>query len=331
MPAVAEVFLVDANGDEIGWAGDPAPPPPPPPPPPSSQRFPGDPNPMVTGRTYFGEAHGTNGSVATHETASGTKLSIHRRFYNTSAQIVPPGGAFFAAVREDHANDRLPCVSFKVNWAQGRSGALDSTFDALIAELQSYSKPTWVIINHEPENDGGVAADFRGMQLRFRQRIQAWETAHPTAPRRVAFGGCMMYYTWNPTSGRNPDDWWPGSTGGRLVWDFLGNDHYTEPNQEVNRTNSWVYFANYCNGKGIPYNLPEWGLRSPTEDPSGPTKMKNFWNLMLDGAHDCVGLMYFDSDANSTASGWSMEGTLLAQFNTIMKDPRVLHLSDLGY
>lgn len=317
---------------------------PPPPPPPAVERFPGDPNPKVTGKTWWGEAHGTNGSVSSHETATGHVVPIRRRYWSSMADIVRPNGSLFQAVREDHAAGRLPWVSFKTAWKQAADGGLDAEFDAVIAELESYAKPTWVIINHEPENDyeavyGSTATSaekaawtaenaphWRGQQARFRQRMNAYGALNGGI-RRIAFGGSLMYYTFNPTSGRDPLDWYPGAG----VWDYHGNDHYTEVKQEIHRTNPWEYFVTFCEDRNLPFTLPEWGLRG--EDPNGPTKMQNFYNRMLDGTHDCVAFGYFDSSANSTGTGWTLtnENGLLNKYHSIMQDPRSITLAEMGY
>lgn len=308
-----------------------APPAPPPPPPPTAipERFPGDPNPLKRGRLYWGMSKDTNGDVSGHEQAAGAKLGVHRKFFSTTAQVAPPNGGLFVAVRDDHANDRYPMVSFKVaDWAAAAAGASDAAFDWIIGELESYAKPTMLILNHEPENDGLSAADWRGMQTRFRQRMNVYGAAHGGI-KRIAFASCLMTYTWNPTSGRDPEDWWCG-TG---VHDVVTGDHYTETNQSIERQPLNSFIA-WCKTKGVPFGIAEWGLRAA--DTSGATKMQTFFDHMSDGTKDCVALAYFNSTANSTGAGWvlantSTNGGMLTKFHALMKDPRAMHMSDLGY
>lgn len=298
-----------------------------PPPTTSSPRFPGDPNPRQTSRTWWGAAVSGNGSPAAHESAAGVPLAIRRRYYTTVQWAPSPDSALLQAVREDHAANRLPWVSFKVsNWASAASGANDSQFDAIIAALESYAKPTWLIIAHEPENDGLLSADWRGMQARFRARMNAYAAANGPL-KRLSFGSCLMSYTWNPASGRSPDDWWAGPG----VHDWVGIDHYTEASHQIRRTPPWAALTSWLTAKSTPWALPEWGLRK--EDPEAVSKMQDFYDAMLDGTNDCVALTYFDSGLNSTGSGWTLTNDygLLDRFRALMRDPRSLHMSDLGY
>lgn len=261
-------------------------------------RFPGDPGP---GRMWWGAAVGGNASPAAHEKATGRPLPIRRRYY-TSAQWGPTG-ALVKAAAEDHKAGRLPWLSFKVNWADAAAGKLDAQFDALIAALENLDQPTWLILNHEPENDGGVPADWRATQQRFRYRLDAH------GPRkRISFGGCLMWWTWDARSGRKPDDWWPGDN----VWDWLGNDYYIETNEAVDH--AWPKFAAYATAKGVPIAVPEWGVRRT--DPNAAAKVRAFYELLI--AAGCVGAAYFDSNLNSTLGGWALAGPALAEFDRLI-------------
>jgi hypothetical protein len=304
-----------------GTPSDPQPPPPDNP----TERFPGDPNPLVSGKTFWGSAYLANGNVVPrYETPTGTKLAIHRRYWSSLSDF-QSGSGMRTAVTDDHSNNRLPCVSGKFpDWANAAAGGYDTTYlDPFIAFLETQSKPTWLIINHEPENDGASAANFRAMQSHVRSRITAYRNAHPGQPHRIAFGGNLMAFTWNTTSGRNPEDWYPGAG----VWDFVGADHYTEATQTITRTNPLGNFLSWAEAKNLPMTFPEWGLRDT--DASRATKMQTFYDLIND--HDVVGYMYFDSDSNSTAQGWLMDTTLLNKFEALMEVPSSIHLSDLGY
>lgn len=326
--------------------------PPPPPPPATLVRFPGDPNPKRTGRTYWGEGHGANGPVTSHETATGVKVGIHRSFFNDMADIAPPNGALLAQVRNDHANNRLPLVSLKApSWQTAMNGGYDAAWDALIAALESYPKPSWLILDHEPEDNykaiygdkatqaqidswtATYASRYRAMQVRFRQRLDAYAAAHGGSLKRISFGGCLMTWTFNPLSRRNPEDWWPGAG----VWDWVGNDHYTESKEAIERRVPWGNFMDFLTAHGnIPFCLPEWALRR--SDTNGPAKMQTFFDRMTSGAFDCVGLCFFDSNANSRPDpaepgsiGWAMVSPLLDKYHAIMRDRRAVHMSDLGY
>lgn len=269
-------------------------------------RFPGDPG---TGRMWWGAAVGGNAAPTAHETAAGQPLPIRRRYYTASQW--GPAGALVKAATEDHAANRLPWMSFKVNWADAAAGKLDAQFDALIVALENLDKPTWLIINHEPENDGGNAADWRALQRRFRARLDAHGPI-----KRISFGGCLMWWTFDPTSKRKPDDWWPGDH----VWDWLGNDYYIEPSWAIDH--KWPQFMAYAKAKGIPVAVPEWGIRRT--DPNGAARMRAFYDLLV--ASGCVAAAYFDSNLNSTLGGWALAGPGLVEFDRLVGDGRTARL-----
>lgn len=309
----------------FGRDGVVTPPPPPPPPAGIVERFPGDPNATERGRIYFGSSREGNGDVTFHEQAAGAKLGAHRTFFNTTGQVNPPGGGLFQAVRDDHANNRWPWVSFKISdWPAAGTGASDFIFDGIIRELESYDKPTVVILNHEPENDNKPPADWRAMQARFRQRMNAY--AFSNGPiQRIAFASCLMAYTWNRTSGRTPDDWWAGAG----VHDFVTADHYTRPPESIVRQ-QLTLFMDWTEAKGVPFGVAEWGLKQ--YDTNGAAKMQAFFDAMTDGSRDCVGLTYWDSNSNQAAGeGFLLTGAMLTKYRQLLASPKAMHLSDLGY
>ncbi len=297
------------------------------------ERFPGDPNPKVTGKTFWGAAINTNGSASVHE-GSGEILALRRRYWSNLTDW-NTGGPMADACREDHAAGRLPWVSCKIpqsGWASAGTGGYDSYFDAFITEVTGMSKPVWLSINHEPENDGGdsgsgwevtAGAGYRAMQRRFRLRMNALSS------KNLAFGSSLMYYTFNPVSGRDADAWYPDDVNGVPAWDFMGNDHYTEVDQEPDRANAWQTFVDYSKAKGLPVTMPEWGIRG--EDPQGVRKMLKMYDRRV--ADDNVGFAYFDSSANSTGTGWGLdnENGLLNEFHRIQALNTSTTLAEIGH
>ncbi len=298
------------------------------------RRFPGDPNPKVTGKTLWGAAVGTNGSASIHE-GSGEIMALRRRYWSSLSDW-NTGGPMAAACREDHTAGRLPWVSCKIpleSWTSAGNGNFDSYFDQFINEVKAMApKPVWFSLNHEPENDGGdsgsgweatAGAGYRAMQRRFRLRMNALGVTN------LAFGSSLMYYTFNPVSGRDADAWYPADVNGVPSWDFMGNDHYTEVDQEPDRTNAWTTFVDYSKAKGLPVTMPEWGLRG--EDPQGVRKMLKMYDRRV--TDDIVGFAYFDSGANSTGSGWVLdnENGLLNEFHRIQALNTSVTFAEMGY
>ena len=298
----------------------------------SAARFPGDTNPKVTGKFWWGACI-TGSTPARHETPTGHVLPLNRLYWNDLSDLAP-NGPLVNKVKAEHTAGRMPWASFKLpNWQTAADGGYDYLLDPLIDALEGLSYPLLLTLNHEPENDhGGPSSDdaqfeqthgaaYRGMQRRFRARMNARGSI-----RRIGFVGSLMYYTWNPISGRNPDAWWPGQINGKNVWDAHGADHYTEPNQEITR-DVFQWFVAYCEAKNIPITLPEWGLRS--EDGQAVRKMGEFYEYLL--TKDCIAAAYFDTDVNSTGSGWELTSTLLTEFRRLMQDPRSVTLNEMGY
>jgi hypothetical protein len=295
----------------------------PPPPEEPTERFPGDPNPLESGRIYYGQSRQNNGSVADHESATGFVMPIRRRFFSSLAEIAVPNGGFFQAVREDHTAGRLPFVSFKLpDWQTAINGGYNSQIDAMIDELESYAKPTWVICNHEPENDGGAntAARWRGMQAHIRSRM----TLHGTI-NRMSFGSCLMAYTWQQGSGRNPEDWWAGAG----VHDWVAADHYTRPTGHPVRP-QWTNFEDWCVGKGVPYAVGEWALHQD-DDPNIATKMQEFYNHLTSGTRDAVAMSYFESNVGGEDFNLTNTYGALTKHRQLLVHERTIRLSDLGY
>lgn len=242
-------------------------------------------------RMLSGAAIGGNDNPAVFESQIGRKLPIRRTFFNKVTDLAPTG-PLAATVKADHAAGRLPWVSIKLPWRAAADGWHDAGIMGLLTALDALGKPVWLILNHEPENDGGSATDFRNMQKRFRDLMDEVGT------KNISFGGCLMSWTFDPRSGRRVADWWPGDG----VWDWLGADHYTEVGDDVLAPASWGNFLAFARSKKIPPAVPEWGVRR--DDPNMAVKMRTLHHAMLEAG--VVGAAYFHSNLNSTLGGWAL-------------------------
>lgn len=286
-------------------------------------RFAGDPMPLVTGKSFWGAAINGNGDpVPRHETPSGASLSIRRTFYQWHHHESVPNGWLYSTVRDDHANNRLPFVSTKTPpWGEFASGIHDARIDQLLIELESYNKPTWLCFHHEPENDigeAGTIAEWRSMQSRVRTRIDALSI------QNVAFMPILMYWTWVPASGRNPEDWWVAD-----CFDGFFVDIYRDTEDgDMFSGDRWVDFVQWCENKGLPFGTGEWGNRGT--DAQAAQEMQDFWDWGFINNKDMIGHCYFDSDLNSDTGGWTLSGEPLNKFHDILSnDTRVMRINDL--
>jgi len=280
----------------------------PPPPPPWQARFPGDTRP---GTLRWGASITGNGDpVARHETAAGHPLGIRRTFWQ-AGQV----DKMAATARADLAAKRLPWVSVKppASWAAVAGGQHDAWIAGVWAELAGVGGPVWFTLNHEPENDGPPAADWRAMQSRFAAR-------RPQNAQQVAFASILMAWTFDPKSGRKPADWWVDG-----VWDLAGIDYYaTSESQPIEAGGQWVAARRFYGDRGIDLAVGEWANRG--SDAAAAARMRAWFDHLVASASDgggarVVGASNFDSTANG---GWELSGAPLEEFRRLMRDARAV-------
>lgn len=290
-----------------------------------TRRFPGDPNPQVSNKAYWGASIDSNGNPSRHEGPTGVSLSIRRTFWPWS-DAINLSSNLFTTVQSDVSSNRLPMISIKdPGWAALANGTYDAAFDAFLRKLDGYGKPVWLVVHHEPEGGGGVNAPddpggapaWRAMQSHVRARLTAVHATH------IAFMPVLMSYTWNPASARNPDDWWvPG------IWDAYIVDHYRDSVSGDMLSSPWPTFVSWAESKHIPFGLGEWGNRGT--DAQAATEMQAFWDWSFTNHKDMVVYSYFDSGLNSSTGSWSLTGQPLTKFQDILRsDTRVQRINNL--
>ncbi|MCW1908638.1 MAG: Ig-like domain-containing protein [Candidatus Saccharibacteria bacterium] len=297
----------------------------------ATQRFPGDPNPKVSKKAYWGASIESNGDpVSRFENATGTSLAIRRTFWQWD-NATNLNSNMYKTIVNDLANNRLPFISVKGEaWKDMGSGKYDAEIDKMLKQLDSYGKPIWLVFNHEPEggckpncagpngeDDVSGAPGWRSMQIRIRQRMTAVGT------KNVAFMPILMSYTWKDASGRNPSDWWVDG-----IWDAYCVDHYNDTTNGSALNANWTTFTNWVEAKNIPYCIGEWGNRGT--DATTANEMQAFWDWSFDNKKDLVAYSYFDSSQNSDTGAWTLTGEPFTKFKSILKsDTRVQRINDL--
>lgn len=290
------------------------------------QRFPGDPNPRVTGKAYWGAAISGNGDPVRHESPTGKSLSVRRTYWRWDQKTT----SMLTTVKNDIAANRLPVVSIKppgsnvAEWKVIASGKYDNEIDDMFRKLDAAGGPVWFIIHHEPENDNGNPAYWRAMQVKMRQRMKAVGT------KNVAFAANVMSWTFDPASRRNGNDWWVDNT-----WDIYLADPYCDSSKcnngglSLTDTNSWKKYEEFVMSKNIPYGAAEWGDRGT--DVNAGKDIQKTWDYGFNNKRDIVAWMYFDSDLNSPSGGWTLKGEPLNVFQSILKnDNRVMRIKDIA-
>lgn len=193
-------------------------------------------------------------SLATEENNIGTLDSI--RVFNPGAPQAWPGNA--------GAVNRTVIVSFKINPNDINSGADDSMMRSWFANAPRDQNVYWTYW-HEPE-DEIAAGQFTAAAYRA-----AWQHLASLADQaknpRLHATLILMQWSLVPASGRNWQDYYPGSN----VIDVLGWDVYS-----LNGTKSYSTPASLLDpviaaskSVGKPYGIAELGAELSTSDSSG--------------------------------------------------------------
>ncbi len=282
--------------------------------------FPGDPAP---GTVYWGAAVGGNGDpTQRHEQPAGVPLSLRRTFFRWDQR----NGYLPRIAAEDLAVGRLPWVSIKTpGWTAMADGTADAEIDELRRTLDGLDGPVWLTVHHEPEGGGGVnhpddpagPEGHRAANRRVRERMEALGTDN------IALSLILMGWTWDPRSGRDPDEWWePG------LYDFVGIDPYRdEPGGLL--TETWADIRRWAAEQGTVVAVGEWGMRG--DDEAAAQHVRDWYAAAAGSATDgagarVIGLAAFDSHLNSRTGSWELPPSQLHAFHALLADPRTARL-----
>ena len=305
------------------------------------QRFPGDPNPLVTGKAYWGAAINGNGDPSRHEDPTNRSLSIRRTYWDmrTTSKI----NSSVNSAKNDIDNNRLPFISYKLknDWTRTAQGADQAAVDDLLRRLDNLGGPVWLAMHHEPEGGGGTrgpgpkgeddasgAAGWVEMQRYIRSRMNAVGT------KNIAFVANLMTWTWDSRSGRDPAQWVPSDS--KNIWDVYTANSYCDNESKCKDggetaidTAMWKNFESNMNNINIPYGTGEWGDRG--ESLAAGADIKTVWDHGFENNKDIVAWTYFDSNLNSPNGGWELKGEALKTFQSILRDDqRVMRINELN-
>ena len=279
--------------------------------------FPAKPAP---GTVFWGSSVSNNGDPSVFEGPTGETLAIRRSFFQWDQRT----DWMMETVADDLAAGRLPWVSVKTPaWVSMSAGEHDDEIDEMLRALDAAGGAVWLTIHHEPEGGGedgntpddpGGPAAHLAMNRRVRERMDALGTVN------VALAPILMSYTFNPDSGRNPDEWWDPS-----IYDFLGIDHYRWEGTDL-LNDQWWGVRRWAAENATDVAVAEWGLEG--SDERAAEGIRAWFDSAAASDSDgrgarVVALTAFDSEAHER----HLEGDALAMFEEIMSDPRVAHLS----
>ena len=275
--------------------------------------YPGQP---PVGKLLWGAAVSSNGDpVPRHEIPANHILTVRRTFFQWSHRT----GYMITIATDDLANGRLPWVSLKTpSWADMGAGLHDSEIDEMLTALEGLNGPIWLTIHHEPEGGGGnnFPDDPAGpvghvaMNRRVRERMTALGT------KNIALSPVLMGWTFNPASGRNPDEWWePG------IYDFLGLDPYVFT-EDTMITPAWLTSRLWAEERNVDIAVAEWGMQG--SDAAAGSRMQEWYDHAANSWNDglgarVTGLTVFDSEVGGD---WVLEGEQLTTFWDLLNDSR---------
>ena len=256
----------------------------------SNGAFPGDPGDEV----YVGISLQIDQPVSERESQIGAKPTISRRFYKDHQT-----GLMTSMAAQDLQAGVLPFLSMKVpgSWASVASGDRDDWLDDVLKGLAQVDGPVFMAFHHEPENDltlpGHTPGTWKQMQQRARDR------AARIAPE-VTIVPVLMQWTFNPESGRKPEEW--------LLPDFamLGVDVYNIWSPADPKV--WSEFADLLAQVRafVPQDqaiiVPEFGTPPDPLDPQRASEwLRGAYQSSIGG--NVAGLAWFDSPFNDPGIG----------------------------
>lgn len=166
-----------------------------------------------------------------------------RRTYDTSLPVSWESSVMAA----DENLCKVSLYSFKTSWTTTANG---SNYQAIKQFVQSIpdDRIVYLIFYHEPE-DNGVGDLFTSAFAKFVDAVldAGKPNVHPTF--------VLMSWTWNPNSGRNPEDWnvAPKLKPGQISRVVAGLDGYSHDPVNIS--------AESAIGRGIGFNAMEtWGF-----------------------------------------------------------------------
>jgi hypothetical protein len=278
--------------------------------------YPGLPEP---GTLAWGANTRQDERFAFHEEQAGKHFSLHRRFFQWRHRNTD---YMESAVNDDLETGRLPWASFKApSWEAMAAGDHDAEIDDLLTRLDAMGGPIWLTIHHEPEGGGGNnSPDDPGgpeahvaMNRRVRERMTALCTDN------IALAPVYMSYTWDPASGRDPDEWFAPD-----IYDFIGVDHYVFSETSL-LTDVWADVRDWAADRGVDIAVGEWGMKG--SDAAAGDRVHEWYDHAA-GSHEdgagarVIGLSAFESHPDANPRAWFLEGGQLEAFHELLSDPR---------
>lgn len=252
----------------------------------------------VRAAMFLGAAHypATEDAFKTLEGLVG-RMGV-RRTYNTGANI-PATFASTAAATD--VGKRASWLSVRSPWASTANGDSD---DAITAFANSIPQTHTALVTwcHEPENDGGVPADF---VAGYRQFYRVFKAARPDIP----VGPIYIGWTFDPANHGNDRANYADAIGANYM-DFAGIDPYNKYHfPPAGNGDVWTEaaipqfttFLAWCDSIGVQPGLGETACAVDTTHGGGVQRKIDWINTMVARAdkEGCIAFCYFDTLVNN--------------------------------
>ena len=195
------------------------------------------------------------------------------------------GNSFPATYGASNARDdddygwNYSVLNVKCDWTDLASGNLDTYITTFVNSIPSGHK-VYLLINHEPENDGNPAgaATWCTGQARAANLIAALNDP------RCEFAICHMTYTWVPASGRTPSDWNPApqmTTAAKNRTIFAPDGYTTVRNSSGTSIDTMASIFNACFADATSWGFSRFAIseHSLNNDLNAPVSaVVSWWN-----------------------------------------------------
>lgn len=272
---------------------------------PSVERFPGDPNPLVSRQAHWGVSMQGDPEVL-YELPAERAMSIRRTYWDWESHDTPPLDSLYNHVRLELAAGRLPLLTLTLPpWEEVSAGLHRERIQQLLTELDSLGKPIWIAADELPEygdkeNKGddadGVAdaPNWRGAQRHVRDQMLALET------KNIAFMPIFSSWTFDRDSGLNPEDWWEEG-----VWDAVLVTHLNSAEESGLLNGSHLAFIQWANLKKLPHGFVS--IRNAGNDAASAAEMDKFWEWGFVQPTDTIANIWSDSSLADEERGKFIE------------------------
>jgi hypothetical protein len=257
------------------------------------------------------------------ETEVGRQLAIDHEYYKWDAAFPTSQETW------DQERGTIPFMNWmserlngsRITWASIASGSQDSTIVARADAIKAFGSPVYLAFHHEPEDDVGPWGTAVDYVAAFKHIRDVFDDQGVT---NVVFAWVMMSWTFDPDSGRDPDEYWPGNA----YADVIGSDGYNwypgKPGVPWDSFETVFSPTNdYATSKGRPWMVVEAGVQ---EDPEKPFR-KGMWFVnaipVIKGWPLCKAFIYFDAIKEYAPDSWQSDSSRasIAGYTRLSNDP----------